>query len=88
MPANYSVIVPTLNEVDNIDPLVERLLALPGFVRSAEVIFVDDGSTDGTVDKVRQCCGRGPIRLLQRSGAPDLSRAVFDAVAADRKSVV
>lgn len=39
------VIVPTYNEADNLDELLEQILALPG---SLGVIVVDDNSPDGT----------------------------------------
>src|SRR5689334_7176501 len=46
-----SVLVPTRNEADNVDPLLARLdAALDGL--AAEVIFVDD-SDDSTPDVVR-----------------------------------
>ncbi len=46
-----SVIVPVLNEADNIDRLVERTLgALEQYGERAELILVDDGSTDATLD--------------------------------------
>ena len=42
-----SVIVPVRNEAENIAPLVAEIAAaLAG--RSFEVIYVNDGSTDGT----------------------------------------
>jgi glycosyltransferase involved in cell wall biosynthesis len=46
-----SILIPVYNEVDNIFPLFERLnKALKKIERPYEVIFVDDGSTDGTLD--------------------------------------
>ena len=48
--AELSVIVPVLNEQDNIVPLLARLTPiLARCVASYEIIFVDDGSTDGTL---------------------------------------
>ena len=63
MPANIadlsgksiSVVIPVLNEERGIEPLLARLapvLASTGMAYS--VVFVDDGSTDGTLVKLRQ----------------------------------
>ncbi|MDG2062264.1 MAG: glycosyltransferase family 2 protein [Flavobacteriaceae bacterium] len=44
-----SIIIPLLNEEESIRPLFESILkALQGKVSSLEVIFIDDGSTDGS----------------------------------------
>jgi glycosyltransferase involved in cell wall biosynthesis len=44
-----SIIIPLLNEEESILPLFEWILkALQGKVSSLEVIFIDDGSTDGS----------------------------------------
>ncbi|MBR1672749.1 MAG: TIGR04283 family arsenosugar biosynthesis glycosyltransferase [Fretibacterium sp.] len=43
-----SVIVPALNEGDRIVPLLQSVLAMPG---GKEIIVVDGGSLDGTVEK-------------------------------------
>ena len=46
-----SILIPVYNEIDNILPLFERLsAALKKTERPYEVIFIDDGSTDGTLD--------------------------------------
>ena len=49
-----SVIVPTYDEGENIDALLDRLEpALSKLAIAYEIIFVDDGSTDNTVETVR-----------------------------------
>lgn len=47
----FSVIIPTLNESENIDALLTRLFALQFSSENYEIIFVDDGSTDHTQEK-------------------------------------
>jgi polyisoprenyl-phosphate glycosyltransferase len=50
-----SVVVPVFNEADNILPLLDRLLPVLGrCAASFEVVFIDDGSTDGTLDLLRR----------------------------------
>ena len=44
------VVVPTYNEVDNVEPLCRRVRAA---VPSAEILIVDDASPDGTADAAR-----------------------------------
>lgn len=67
------VIVPTYNERENIDPLLERLLALP---YGLDVLVVDDGSPDGTADLVKTWMARDPrVHLLQRPGKMGLGSA-------------
>jgi polyisoprenyl-phosphate glycosyltransferase len=54
-----SVVVPVLNESENIRPLLQRLLPiLEHAARSFEVIFVDDGSSDDTLDVLRDLHSR------------------------------
>jgi dolichol-phosphate mannosyltransferase len=77
-----TIVVPTLNERDNIEPLLERLeAALDGI--SWEVIFVDDDSGDGTADLVRRIARNDRrIRALQRIGRRGLSAACIEGALA------
>ena len=77
-----SVIVPTLNERENIQPFLELLgQALHGV--DWEVIFVDDDSRDGTAAAVRAIAQRDPrVRCLQRIGRRGLSTACIEGALA------
>lgn len=61
-----SIVIPVYNESANIQPLVSRLCgALVDFAGAIEFIFVDDGSTDSTLEELRAARGRDPrIRIL------------------------
>jgi dolichol-phosphate mannosyltransferase len=81
-PVELTVVIPTLNERDNVPLMVERLngvLAGLGW----EAIFVDDDSSDGTADAVREIARRhGNIRCLQRVGRRGLSSACIEGILA------
>ena len=73
-----TVVVPTLEERDNIAPLVASLdAALPDI--AWEVIFVDDDSRDGTAAEIRSMARRDTrIRCVQRIGRRGLSTACIE----------
>lgn len=82
------MVVPTLNEADNIDPLLTRLFALELPENSFEVIFVDGGSHDGTPDRVRTWEGRAPVRLVERQERSDLTSSILAGVALARGETI
>ncbi len=56
---SISVVVPVCNELDNIHPLYQQLAAvLPSFGHDWEMLFVDDGSTDGSRDALTEIAAR------------------------------
>ena len=77
-----TVVIPTLNERDNIGPLLELLDTVLDKV-SWEVIFVDDDSPDGTADWIREISRRDRrVRCLQRIGRRGLTTACIEGALA------
>lgn len=67
MPLLVSVVVPFLNELENVEPLVRQVgevfAGLPDW--DHELILVDDGSSDGTGTRIEEMAARYPeIRPL------------------------
>src|SRR5919204_3128699 len=53
---DISVIVPCFNEEANVGPLADRLFeAIEEAGLTAQIVFVDDGSTDDTWDAIERC---------------------------------
>jgi dolichol-phosphate mannosyltransferase len=65
-----SLIIPTLNEAENLPPLLERIgAALSG--RNYEVILVDDNSRDNTKQVAADLAKSHPLRLIVREQPKD-----------------
>ena len=75
-----SIVVPTFNERDNVHELVSRLeAALAGI--HWEAVFVDDDSTDGTPEVLRDLArSDGRVRYLLQIGRRGLSSAVVEGI--------
>ena len=77
-----AIVIPTLNERDNVPLVVERLNRVLAGI-SWEAIFVDDDSPDGTADVVRALARQqGNIRCLQRLGRRGLASACVEGILA------
>src|SRR5215813_12842655 len=87
-PPILTIIIPTLNEQANIEPLVALLVSTLREV-AWEAIFVDDDSRDGTPEHVRALARSNPrIRCLQRIGRRGLATACIEGVLASASPYV
>lgn len=83
-----SVVIPLLNEQDNLRPLHARLVAtLDRIGAQREIIFVDDGSTDASVSVIEELAASDPtvigIKLSRNFGHEPASTAGLDSATGD-----
>ncbi len=74
-----AVIVPTLNEVENIASLITAILTEAAAGLNLQILVTDGGSTDGTVERVRSWQGKAPVRLIASGGRRGLAGDVLAA---------
>ncbi len=71
--AQAVVIIPTYNEIENLEPLVQQLLALRA---GLDVLIVDDNSPDGTGQAAdRLAAGHPEVQVIHRPGKLGLGTA-------------
>lgn len=77
---DLAIIIPTLNERENIGEMIERIHATLGSMKF-EIIVVDDNSSDGTADCAEAYARtHGKVKVLRRQGKLGLASAVLDGV--------
>ena len=72
--SNNLVIIPTYNEIENIEKMIRAVFSLP---RNFDLLIVDDGSPDGTANKVKllQKEFQNKLHLEERKGKLGLGTA-------------
>jgi dolichol-phosphate mannosyltransferase len=84
-----SIVVPVRNEAGNVAPLVAEIAAALGNHVSFEVIYVNDGSTDGTEAELRQLMASRPwLRQIRHRTSCGQSAAVSSGVRHARGSLI
>jgi polyisoprenyl-phosphate glycosyltransferase len=60
LPPHFSVVLPAHNEAANIAPMAAMLKSVMAPLGTSEIIFVDDGSSDGTLAVLRAAASADP----------------------------
>ncbi|WP_439404169.1 glycosyltransferase family 2 protein [Bradyrhizobium sp. DASA03076] len=86
---SVSIVVPVRNEADNIGPLIEEITAALDGRWAYEIIYVNDGSTDATGERLAAIMKqRGNLRQLRHAKSTGQSAAVRSGVRAARGTIV
>jgi len=87
---DYSVVIPAYNEVNSVEELYEEVISvLEPLGSSFEIVFADDGSTDGTSEKLAEIQRRDRrVRVLRFARNVAKSAAYTAAFRAVRGDVV
>jgi dolichol-phosphate mannosyltransferase len=84
-----SVVVPVKDEQDNIRPLIEEIVAAVTDLVPFEIIYVNDGSGDGTLAKLREMKAEVPqLRIITHQIACGQSIAVHTGVKNARGTLI
>jgi dolichol-phosphate mannosyltransferase len=88
MTVALSVVVPVKDEAENVAPLAREIAAAVAG-ENAEIIFVDDGSVDGTAEALRALKAEIPsLRVLQHGRNLGQSRGIRTGVRAARSEII
>jgi glycosyltransferase involved in cell wall biosynthesis len=89
MPVKLSIVVPVKDEVENIAPLAREIAAATASLGETEIIFVDDGSSDGTAAILVALKAEIPtLRVVSHAVNRGQSRATRTGVRAARGEIV
>ncbi len=80
-----SVVVPVKNEAENIEPLVREIIAAISNLDEFEIVYVDDGSTDGTLAELKRLATELPqLKIVRHQSSCGQSTAITSGVLATR----
>ena len=92
MPANtpqYSVVVPVLNEADNIQPLIAEIRTAMEPHTPFEIVYVDDGSDDATPNVLSEQAKVCPeLRVVRHARPAGQSAAIITGVNTARAATI
>jgi dolichol-phosphate mannosyltransferase len=84
-----SIVVPVRNEAENVIPLIAEIVAALDDRWNYEIIYVNDGSTDATAERLAaEMKSRANLRQIVHAASAGQSAAVRSGVRASRGAIV
>lgn len=86
---SLSLVIPALNEAENIEPLVTEIMGIAPRINLAEIIYVNDGSTDNTLETLKALRAQYPqIRILSHDKRSGQSAAMMTGARGARGDLI
>lgn len=82
---NLSVVIPVYNEVQNVSEIIKRVQAQK---LANEIVIVDDGSSDGTRELLKELDGKKKIRVILHERNQGKGAAVVTGLKAARGDIL
>ncbi len=85
-----SVVIPAKDELENIKPLVEEIYTALSDLADFEIVYVDDGSDDGTFDEISRLKNAGfpVLRALKHKDSVGQSTAIYNGIKAAKGELI
>ena len=85
-----SIVIPAHNEQHNVELLIREIQDVRGQIPNAEIIYVDDGSTDQTLAELRRMKREfmPDLRIICHKGSVGQSTAILSGVRAARGQMI
>jgi dolichol-phosphate mannosyltransferase len=77
---SFSVIIPTYNESNNIERLVLEIFNSLSEYKNYELIIVDDGSKDNSLNVIKNIQKNHPVKLLEHNKNLGQSRSIYTGI--------
>jgi len=88
--STISIVIPAKDEQENIQPLVDEIYATLAEQQNFEIIYIDDGSSDGTFEEIVRLknAGRSELRVLRHAHSVGQSTAVYSGIKAAKGELI
>ena len=77
---NFSIIIPVYNESNNIEELVLEIFNSLSIYKNYEIIIIDDGSNDNSINVIKNLKKKYPVKLIEHHENLGQSQSIYTGI--------